>query len=419
VGRVLSLATVVRYFSVETTRTTYIGANESSLHTVAACQAYRNAVATGWPGGRITWGFSWLALHTNESNYVDIRKLVAGYVQQYGDELTFLPGGYFAPMYNTPEQTNQDIHDALATISSIVGNGYRPKAIVAGFLSAKTLAYLAQVEDIHVAQGTIFSQFNIDYGDGDGGPPYPYYPSSEHYLKPAQNSSDFLDIVNLDGWTVDFLAARRNGFADNFNSRMGVGPIETLAAFGAQVGHAEQMFATAQHFDTGFALNNGEAYVTSIWEICLVDQGPPMDLLASWLNDTHARWPSAQMLTHGEFGELWRASHASNDDWNLQFVELGSGIGGSDADKETHWFVNREFRLVFLRSLTDTSLGNVIDFTRYDLPATEPTTLTRSWNLMNVLNMKGSRPQDTPRPLQQLAQADQDLIKQWYPQLFA
>ena len=38
----------------------------------------------------------------------------------------------------------------------------------------------------------------------------------------------------------------------------------------------------------------------------------------------------------------------------------------------------------------------VIDFTRYDLPAHEPQTLQREWSLMNVLNQKGTRPQDKP-----------------------
>ncbi len=42
-------------------------------------------------------------------------------------------------------------------------------------------------------------------GDGDGSICYPYYPSREHFCKPAQADSDFIDCVNLDGWTCDFL----------------------------------------------------------------------------------------------------------------------------------------------------------------------------------------------------------------------
>jgi len=372
----------------------------------------------------MTWAFSWLALQSAESNYVQIRQIVAGYVKQYGDEMTFIPGGYFAPMYNTPNQTNADIHAALAIISGVVGNNYRPQAIIGGFLSAATMQYLAKVEKIHVAQGTIFTQFSIDYGDGDGGSPYPYYPSTEHYLRPAQGESDFIDLVNLDGWTVDLLAARRNGFADGFNSRMGVGPIETISRYGALVGLEQMIASTAQHFSQGYSLNNNFAYVTSIWEIVLVSQFGHLDALTSWLQAIQQRWSDVQMMTHGELGMQWRAQHKDkNNGWNYQFVDVGTGIGGSDADKETHWYVNKEFRLVFLRNLTDPSLGDVIDFTRYDLPASEPsgTSFTRSWNLMNVMNMKQSRSGgvDTPRGLRDLVQGDQDLIRQYYPDLFS
>jgi len=82
---------------------------------------------------------------------------------------------------------------------------------VAGFLSAANQKYLAEQENIHVCQGNIWSQFGIDNGDGDGSISYPYYPSTEHFCKPAQGRKDFLDCVNLDGWTVDFISARRLG----------------------------------------------------------------------------------------------------------------------------------------------------------------------------------------------------------------
>ena len=167
-GRVLSFSTVVRKYQVEITRNHHLGADESAKHTVDACQDFRDAVSKGWPGAKITWAFSWQALVSSEANYVDIRERVASFVQLHGDEMSFVPSGYFAPMYNSPNQTNADIHDAIRLISSAVGNGYRPRAIIGGYLSSTTLRYLSEVEHIHVAQGTIFSQYAIDYGDGDG-----------------------------------------------------------------------------------------------------------------------------------------------------------------------------------------------------------------------------------------------------------
>ena len=39
-------------------------------------------------------------------------------------------------MYNTREQVNKDLHDGLQLVSEMVGDGYRPQSVIAGFLSA-------------------------------------------------------------------------------------------------------------------------------------------------------------------------------------------------------------------------------------------------------------------------------------------
>jgi hypothetical protein len=59
----------------------------------------------------------------------------------------------------------------------------------------------------------------------------------------------------------------------------------------------------------------------------------------------------------------------------------------------------------------------VIDFTRYDLKAEEPQTLQREWSLMNVLNQKGTRPQDKPISLSRLSSSDKNLVYSHYPEL--
>jgi len=79
--------------------------------------------------------------------------------------------------------------------------------------------------------------------------------------------------------------------------------------------------------------------------------------------------------------------------------------------------MNREFRLALLNNWTTGSIPTVIDFTRYDLPAHEPQPLQREWSLMNVLNQKGTRPQDKPMRLGQLAGDDQRRIYARYPEL--
>ena len=419
-NRFLTFNTVVRVNQIEVSRDRNAGEDEGSLHTLQSVRMMREAFQKGFPGGRMTWAFSWLALQDPRQNYQDIRRQVAEYHHELGDEVTFIPGGYFAPMYNSRQQVNRDLHDALQTVSEMVGGGYRPGSVVAGFLAAENLRYLAQVEGIHVAQGNIWSQYAIDNGDGEGSLSYPYYASREHFLKPAQGKADLIDCVNLDGWTMDFLAARRRGFDGGFNSRMGVGPIETLFAHGPEKGLREMVETTAIYFDSGFKLN-GFAWVTNCWEISLLPRA--INSLTLWLQEIRRRWPATLCVTQSEFGLAWRRHFRTNEKIDYRFVERGTGIGGSDADKEIRWFMNRDFRLALLRDWKDNGPEMVIDFTRYDLPAQEPPDASsdkpsRNWSLMNRINQKGTRPQDKPVPLRELPAQDRDLIRRRYPELF-
>jgi hypothetical protein len=411
-GRFLTHVSVVRVNQIEVTPTHSIGEDEAADNTPAHIRSRREAFERGCPGGRMTWAISWLALNDNRQQYKDARRLLASYHDRYGDEITFIPGGYFAPMYDTREHNQQTIHQALRLIAAMVGNGYRPQSLVAGFLDADGQRYLASEEGIHVCQGQIWSQHGIDHGDGDGGICYPYYPSREHYLKPAQGAADFIDCVCLDGWTCDFLTARREGFEGKFNSRLGVGPIESVGNLGIVAGRREMMDTTAIHFDRGHALN-GFGFVTAIWETSI---GHDPDL-TYWLQTIKTRWPDTQVLTEGEFGLKWREHTPNNVSLNYRFDERGTGAPGSEKELEIEWFMNQEFRLALLRNWEISSPYMVIDFTRYDLPAHEPQTLQREWSLMNVLNQKGTRPQDKPVRLGQLSAENQGIIYARYPEL--
>lgn len=371
-NRFLTFNTVVRVNQIEVSRDRTAGQDEGAIHTPEVAALFRKSVERGWPGGKITWAFSWRTLSDARPNYKAIRDYAIECHSQHGDEITFIPGGFFQPMHNSREQTRRDLHEALQRVSEMVGGGYRPRSVVAGFLDAASLKYLAEKEGIHVCQGNIWSQYSIDNGDGDGSVCYPYYPSTEHFCKPAQGKSDFIDCVNLDGWTCDFLAVRRAGFAGGFNSRMGVGPIETIFAHGPDRGVQEMVHTTALHFDRGFELNRF-AWVADCWELSLLGgrrrRGPQdMDALVRWLSDIRRRWPEAKLITQGEFGEAWRRQYRDNS-FDYRFEERGSGIGGSDANREIRWFMNREFRLALLRDWKANGPETVIDFTRYDLPA--------------------------------------------------
>ena len=412
-NRFLTFNAVIRVNQIEVSREKHIGEDERSLHTPARVTSYREAIEAGFPGARITWAFSWLALNDTSADYRKIRDLVVGYHKKYKDDITFLQGAYYGNAYNTREQINKDLHDGLSLISDLVGNGFRPKSVVAGFLSAANQKYLAENEDIHVCQGNIWSQYAIDNQDGDGSVSYPFYPSEEHFCKPAQGINDFIDCVNLDGWTCDFLAARREGFSEGFNSRMGVGPIETLGNLGSKTGLEQMLFTTAVHFDKGFELN-GFAWVTNCWEVSL-----PIDVagLTEWLAQIKKQWPGAKFITQGEFGLIWKSHYKSNN-FNYRFEQRGSGIAGSDKDMEIRWFMNKDFRLALLRTTGQPATEKVIDFTRYTIPAKEPAEMTRRWSLMGEINQKQTRPQDKPIPLLELPPDAKSVIRKHYPFLF-
>ena len=411
-GRFLTHVSVVRVNQIEVRPDRSIGEDEAADNRPEKIRSRREAFARGWPNGSMTWAISWLALIDKRPEYEEARRLLASYHQKYGDEITFIPGGYFAPMFNTREETRQTIHKALAMIGDIVGGGYRPQCLVAGYMDAENQRLLAEDEGIHVCQGEIWSQHGIDNGDGDGGICYPYYPSREHYLKPAQGNADFIDCVCLDGWTCDFLTARRDGFKGGFNSRLGVGPIEAVGHLGTIAGRKEMMDTTAMHFDSGHALN-GFGWVTGIWEVSV---GHDEDL-AYWLQAVLDRWPHTKVMTEGAFGLEWRKHTPNNNGLNYRFDAKGTGAPGSEKELEIQWFMNREFRLALLRDWTKNEMPEAIDFTRYDLTAQEPKGLEREWSLMNVLNQKGTRPQDKPMRLGALSQEDQRRIFARYPEL--
>ncbi len=416
--RILTFNSVVRVNQIEVTRTRNEGFDEADRHSPENVRALRDALAAGWPGAPMTWAFSWRALFDERENYRRIRALMPEFRDRFGDDVTFIPGAYFANAYNSRDQVDRDLHDGLARVSEIMGGGFRPKSVIAGFLAAANQKYLAEKEGIRVCQGNIWSQYAVDNQDGEGSISYPYYPSTEHFCKPAQGREDLIDCVNLDGWTCDFLAARRQGqdWAASQRSRMGVGPIETIEWFGPEVGLAQIVQTTAAHFDAGFALN-GWAWVTNCWEISLVPQIGHLEVLTRWTRRIRERWPSAECLTLGDFGSAFRAQYPDNENLRYRFVQRGTGIGGSEVPLEIRWFMCREFRLALLRSWRDKGPERVIDFTRYDLPAREPQDLTRSWSLMGRINQKRTRPQDEPVPFGSLAPDERALILKWFPEL--
>ena len=61
--RFLTFNTVIRVNQIEVARDKNVGQDERKDHTPARVITFRSAVEAGFPGARITWAFSWLALH--------------------------------------------------------------------------------------------------------------------------------------------------------------------------------------------------------------------------------------------------------------------------------------------------------------------------------------------------------------------
>ena len=434
-GRFVTLCIMIRTTPWEVSRDVKLHPREEyNFHTLQVVRDLRETFAKNNPDGRLTWGFTLNALEDKRDHYSDIRKYTVECHEKYGDEISYFPG-YFPAMYLPRERVNREMSEAIEIISGFVGGGYRPKSIMGGFIAADTLRYLAEKENIHTAHGVIWSQHAVDGGGADGSPSYPFYPSTEHFCKPAQGKKDFIDCVNLDGWSVDFLCAKLSGGISgttSYNggsSRRGVGPIENYCEWGLDIGQLSVMHTQSLHFDRGFELN-GFGWIPNIWEAALVkvperkDWGDQFILQAMerWVGETKKRWPDVQFITFGDYGEIWRNHYRNNDQWNYRFEEKGLGIGNSYANEEIRWFMNKTFRLALLRNWHRNTPEKVIDFTRYDLPASEPADPSPEhpvidWSLMNRINQKGLRPQDAPVSLKELNQEEQGLIAKYYPEL--
>jgi hypothetical protein len=54
-------------------------------------RTFREAIEAAWPGARITWALSWLALHDERPQYRELHALIVSYQKNFGDEITFIP----------------------------------------------------------------------------------------------------------------------------------------------------------------------------------------------------------------------------------------------------------------------------------------------------------------------------------------
>ena len=397
-GRNLTVNTVIRRHQIEATRTRSLWEDEAELHSAALVERFSDAVRTAVPGAHLTWALSWGAITDTSRRYRDIRRVLARIAREQGDDVAFVPGGFFANLYGTRAEVSRDIDEAVELLNESFDRPTR--SLVAGFLSAENIA-TARTLGLRTVQGNIWSQFDIDLQDGDGSIAYPYYPSSRNFLVPGRGT-DRVDAVQLDGWTVDLVAARTAGMSPEFNSRLGLGPIETLHRLPRADALTELHATSAAHLNDRNIERNGLGWLTVNYEISEIARGlsvdrTMLDAWSGWLGDLRDRWPDLRMPTIAEFGEAWRTRHPDNEDLAYLLQQTGSGVQASRAGETVTWFMTADFRLGVV---ADAEGVAVFDYTAYhDVPA-EPTELgDRRWSLLGEINQKQTRPQDTPVPL--------------------
>lgn len=406
IGPRLTLNTVIRRHQIEATRHRWLWEDEYDRHTPDLVERFSATVREAAPGARVTWGFSWGALTDPSDRYRAIRRLVAELSGEYGDDVTFVPGGFFANLHASRDDVAREIDDALDVLSAAFDRPAR--SLLAGFLAADNIRRVREERGVRVVQGNIWSQFDIDLQDGDGSIAYPYYPSRRHFLVPGRGD-DRIDAVTMDGWTVDLLAARHSGMGVDatgrqLNSRLGVGPIETLHRLPLDDA-VRQLRATAgAHLDDRAVERNGLGWVTVNYEISEVSRGLDVDpailrLWGEWIAWQHERWPRLRTPTMAELGEEWMERHPDNEGLRYLLRQEGTGVGASVAGERVTWFMTADYRLGVAER---DGRRDVFDYTPYDVPAREPLeTGDRRWSLLGQINQKGTRPQDRPVPLEE------------------
>ncbi|SDO41185.1 protein of unknown function [Microbacterium sp. ru370.1] len=398
IGRRLTINTIVRRHQIEATRDRSLWEDETPLHSAALVERFSDAVRDAVPDASLTWALSWGALTDDSPRYRDIRRTLARIAADHDDDVTFVPGGFFANLYGTRDDVARDISDAVDLLHTHFD---RPTtSLVAGFLSADNIA-AARDLGIRSVQGNIWSQFDIDLQDGDGSLAYPYYPSRRNFLVPGRGD-DRIDAVQLDGWTVDLVAARGAGMSTAFNSRLGLGPIETLHRLPREDALRELHATSEAHLNERNVERNGLGWLTVNYEISEVARGldhdpTTLDAWAGWLRGLRERWSDLEVTTIGRFGEEWRQRHPDNQGLAYLLEQTGSGVQGSTAGETVTWFMGADFRLGVVRAGDDV---DVFDYTAYADAPGEPQQLgDRRWSLLGEINQKQTRPQDRPVPL--------------------
>jgi hypothetical protein len=184
-----------------------------------------------------------------------------------------------------------------------------------------------------------------------------------------------------------------------YNSRLGLGPIETLHRLPRADALRELEATSAAHLDDRNVERNGLGWLTVNYEVAEVSRGLELDptilkAWSGWLAGLRDRWPDLAAPTLAGLGDEWRAAQPDNTSLDYLLQQEGTGVQASRAGERVTWFMTDRFRLGVVDG--DTAPA-VFDFTSYDdVPAEPDIAGERLWSVLGELNQKRTRPQDEP-----------------------
>ena len=153
-SRYLAITSIIRYNQIEVAHDRFIGNDESQMVSLENARRFRETVLRAYPGGSITWALSYGALISGQDNFRELRDYVKECHAALGDDVTYFVGGFFANAYSPIDKINRELDEALTLLEQLMGPGYRPRSVIAGFLSSHNQQYLAQRHSIHAVSYT-------------------------------------------------------------------------------------------------------------------------------------------------------------------------------------------------------------------------------------------------------------------------
>lgn len=379
---------------------------DSPRTTVTNAQELVDAFRAAYPTGRLMWSLNDVVLSSSDAQYVALRSYVASQVTAHGDGAA-LWVGYLASNAMNPTQARSWAATYLPLVAT--ATGYTgPVTAISWHMPAPFIQWLRDTYDVRTVIGQVWSTGNVDNYWGDGSPNFPYYPSKNCTLMPAQDEANRIDVVNVDCISQGFWEAQ----LDSVSGRITVHPVDAVT-----------LLRIKQITDEYLAFPGDFQYVTNVVELDWLNDTTSVDLRVysggqlvakqrfkdwlAWLPGAH---PDLVPVRLDEFGAAYRALYSTNS-WAV----VQSGANPADPTQTIHWSFTARRRVAVRK---DGSTVRALDWTPYSDAYVEPVPPVNDWTLPQRVSEKTATAQQPTNPslvipyreLQQLYRGDPALL---------